>query len=89
MKKDEVINACEKLYKEFSANGIDIIFDDRNNVQAGFKFSDADLIGVPLQIIVGERGLKENMVEVKIRETGERLNVKLDVLLTKVKDLLK
>ncbi|MBK7105028.1 MAG: proline--tRNA ligase [Ignavibacteriae bacterium] len=88
MKKDEVVNACEKLFKQLNEENIEVIFDDRNNVQAGFKFSDADLLGMPLQIIVGERGLKENQVEVKVRSTGERINVKLDELLVKVKNLL-
>ena len=64
------------------------MFDDRVNLQAGFKFSDADLLGMPIQIIVGERGLKENQVELKIRATGERINVKLDELVGKVKELL-
>ncbi|MCP5061397.1 MAG: proline--tRNA ligase, partial [Ignavibacteriae bacterium] len=51
-------------------------------------FSDADLIGLPVQIIVGERGLKENQVELKIRATGDRMDVKLDELVSKIKELL-
>jgi prolyl-tRNA synthetase len=88
MKKESVIDASEKVNQDLTENGIDVIFDDRSNVQAGFKFSDADLLGMPLQVIVGERGLKENQVEVKIRATGERINVKLDELGTKIKELL-
>lgn len=89
MKKELVIEESEKIYSLFTENNISALFDDRNNVQAGFKFSDADLLGMPLQIIVGERGLKENKVEVKIRATGERIDVKLDELVVKVKELLK
>jgi len=89
MKKDIIINACGKIYSELSNSNIDVIYDDRNNVQAGFKFSDADLLGMPLQIIVGEKGLKENQVEIKIRATGERQKVKLDEIAEKVKELLK
>ena len=88
MKKESVIEASEKINSSFNENGITVLFDDRNNVQAGFKFSDADLLGMPIQIIVGERGLKENQVEVKIRATGERINVKLDELVGKVKELI-
>jgi prolyl-tRNA synthetase len=88
MKKETVIEACEKINAEMTNNGIEVIFDDRNNVQAGFKFSDADLLGMPLQIIVGERGLKEDQVEVKIRANGERINVKIAELITKIKELL-
>ncbi len=89
MKKEAVVNESEKIYKTLNDNGFDVLFDDRTNVQAGFKFSDADLIGLPVQIIVGERGLKENQVELKIRATGERMNVKLDELVTKVIELLR
>jgi prolyl-tRNA synthetase len=88
MKKDSVVEASEKINTELSENGIEVLFDDRVNLQAGFKFSDADLLGMPLQIIVGERGLKENQVELKVRASGERINVKLDELNSKVNELL-
>jgi len=89
MKKKAVINATEKIYKDLIEEGFDVLFDDRRTVQAGFKFSDADLIGLPIQIIVGERGLKENLVELKIRSTSERMDIKVDGLLSKVEELLK
>ena len=89
MKKQPVIEATEKIYKQLSENGFDVLFDDRKTVQAGFKFSDADLIGLPIQIIVGERGIKENKVEIKLRATGERIDVTLDELVSKVEELLK
>jgi prolyl-tRNA synthetase len=88
MKKEAVVNACEMINSELSENGIEVLFDDRLNLQAGFKFSDADLLGMPVQVIVGERGLKENSVEIKIRSTGERVNVDLDNLMNQIKDLL-
>ena len=89
MKKENVVTESEKIYAKLIENGFEVLFDDRNNVQAGFKFSDADLIGLPIQIIVGERGLKEGQVELKIRSNGERMNVKLDELVTKVEEILK
>ncbi len=89
MKKETVAAESEKIYKSLTEKGFEVLYDDRKSLQAGFKFSDADLIGIPIQIIVGERGLKENNVEIKIRSTGERINVKLDELITKVKELLK
>lgn len=89
MKKETVINESENIYKILSDNGFEVLFDDRRTVQAGFKFSDADLIGLPIQIIVGERGLKENQVELKIRATGDRMDVSLDELMSKIKKLLK
>ena len=54
-----------------SAAGIDPLYDDKND-RGGVKFSRMDLIGLPYQITVGPRGLKEGIVEVKTRATGER-----------------
>ncbi|GBD90871.1 proline--tRNA ligase [bacterium BMS3Abin04] len=89
MKKDKVIETSEKIYATLSQNGYEVLFDDRKGVQAGFKFADADLIGLPLQVIVGERALKENMIEIKVRRTGERVKVNLDKVYDKVAELLK
>ncbi len=89
MKKEPVIKASEEIYSKLKEAGYDVLFDDRNSVQAGVKFNDADLIGVPVQLIVGERGLKENKVEVKIRKTGERFNVELENILEEIKKLVK
>ncbi len=88
MKKEEIINASEKLYKELHDSGYEVLFDDRTDAQAGFKFNDADLLGMPVQIVVGEKKLKENSVEIKVRKTGERFDVKLDELHDKLKSIL-
>lgn len=87
MKKPDVAEAAEKIYTELKAKGYDVLFDDRD-AQAGFKFNDADLMGFPVQIIVGEKNLKENKAEVKVRKTGERLTVELSELYDKVIELL-
>ncbi|NOX17880.1 MAG: proline--tRNA ligase [Chlorobi bacterium] len=89
IKNEDVRRESNKLYDELTAKGYSVLFDDRANVQAGFKFNDADLIGVPLQIVVGDRGLKENSVEVKIRKSGERTKVNLDEIYSKIEDLVK
>jgi prolyl-tRNA synthetase len=73
----EVFEAGERIWRELAASGVEAIFDDRDE-RAGVKFNDADLIGWPLQVIVGKRGLAEGNVEVKDRATGERTNVPLD-----------
>ena len=88
MKKEEVAGKCEEIYKELTEAGYDVLLDDRKDLQAGFKFNDADLIGVPFQIVVGDKGLKENSVEVKNRRTGEREKVALDSLYGKLKELM-
>ncbi len=69
--------ACEKIYKGLSAKGRDVLYDDRNQ-PGGAKFATMDLIGLPWQVIVGPRGLKEGIAEVKNRKTGARENVALD-----------
>ncbi len=88
MKKESVVDACEKIYGELTSQGYDVLYDDRRDVQAGVKFADADLIGLPLQVIVGERGLKEGAVEIKIRKSNERVKVSLEDLIGKVKELI-
>jgi prolyl-tRNA synthetase len=69
--------ACETLYAQLAAAGIEPLYDDTKD-RAGAKFSRMDLIGLPDQIIVGPRGLKEGKVEIKDRKTGERLEMSPD-----------
>ena len=77
---DDVVEpAAEKLAAELVEMGFEVAIDDRNE-RAGVKFADADLIGWPLQIVVGKRGLAEGKVEVKRRRTGERKDVSLSAL---------
>jgi prolyl-tRNA synthetase len=66
MHEKEVVEASEKIYKLCSAEGLDILLDDRD-LRPGVKFKDADLMGTPLRITVGERTLKQGMVELKLR----------------------
>ena len=68
---------CEYLHDKMDAAGIDPLYDDRED-RGGVKFSRMDLIGLPYQIIVGPRGLKEGGVEIKVRATGERLNLPVE-----------
>jgi len=63
--------ACERLYAELTAKGIETLYHDRDE-RPGAKFATADLIGIPWQILVGPRGLAEGKVEVKRRADGER-----------------
>jgi prolyl-tRNA synthetase len=63
--------ACEGLYAELAAKGVETLYDDREE-RPGAKFATADLIGIPWQILVGPRGLAEGKVEVKRRADGER-----------------
>jgi prolyl-tRNA synthetase len=70
----EVANA---IYKNLLAMDIDAVLDDRNE-RPGVKFKDCDLIGIPLRVAVGERGLKEGMVDIKLRTEKEPVRVGKD-----------
>ena len=66
-----VIAEAERVYAELQARGIDVLYDDRD-VSPGVKFADADLVGVPVQLVVGAKGVGRGVVERKVRATGER-----------------
>jgi prolyl-tRNA synthetase len=68
--------ACEQLYRELSAKGVDVLYDDTDQ-RAGGKFATADLIGIPWQVLVGPKGLADGTVELKRRADGSRCNVAL------------
>ncbi|MEZ4598403.1 MAG: proline--tRNA ligase [Syntrophotaleaceae bacterium] len=70
-REEEVLAAAEKLYAELLQEGVEVLFDDRDE-RPGSKFKDADLIGIPLRLTVGARGLKEGAVELQVRAGGER-----------------
>jgi prolyl-tRNA synthetase len=74
MQSDGVVAAAEELYVELSQEGFEVLLDDRDE-RGGVKFKDADLVGIPIQVVIGERGLATGEVEVKIRKSGVRHKV--------------
>ncbi|MFA5168270.1 MAG: proline--tRNA ligase, partial [Candidatus Omnitrophota bacterium] len=78
---DKVRVAAEKIYEDLTKAGKDVLFDDRDE-RAGVKFNDADLVGIPTQLVVGERGLKAGKVEVKDRQTSATKLVDLHSLVS-------
>ena len=76
---------AEKIYQELLDSGIDVLYDDRKE-SAGVKFADADLIGVPIRITLGNRSLKEKKVEVKLRATGETTSYDIENLAKEIKE---
>ena len=66
--------ASEQLYKELEDQHIEVLLDDRNE-RGGVKFNDADMIGTPYHIIIGDKGLAKNTIEVKDRKTGEKIHL--------------
>ncbi|WP_224702479.1 proline--tRNA ligase [Devosia aquimaris] len=79
--------ACDALYAELTAAGIDMLYDDRDQ-GAGAKFTTADLIGIPYQIILGPRGLKSGEAEIKHRKTGERETLPIAAAVARLKSLI-
>jgi prolyl-tRNA synthetase len=71
---DDTDAACEALYRELTAKGVEVLYDDTDQ-RAGAKFAAADLIGIPWQILVGPKGLAEGKLEVKRRSDGTRENL--------------
>lgn len=88
MNNKDIVLTSNQVYQKLTEAGIETLFDDRPNVTPGFKFKDADLLGMPLQVIVGEKGLKNHQIEIKKRKTGERIMVGIDEALSKIKQLL-
>lgn len=72
--------AADTLYEELRAAGVEVLYDDRE-ASPGVKFADADLLGMPTQIIVGAKGLARGVIETKDRRSGERGEVAVDAVL--------
>ncbi len=64
---EAVLRETDKIYESLQKNNIEVLFDDRRTVSAGEKFADADLLGMPYRVVVSERSMKENGIEVKKR----------------------
>ncbi len=78
-----VMAAAEEIYFALEKLGIEVLYDDRDE-RPGVKFKDNDLIGIPIRIVVGSKGLAEGKVEVKIRSTGEVMSLSLDEVVSTV-----
>lgn len=76
--KDEAsVALAEEIYVKLQKHGIETVIDDRNE-RPGVKFKDADLIGYPVRVVVGPKTIQNNSLEVKLRKTGEVLQLPLD-----------
>lgn len=83
-----VMKKAEKLYKDLEKKGVEVLFDDRDE-GAGSKFKDADLIGIPLRIVVSKRTLENDGVEWKLRAEKEAKSVKFDGLVKEILNFVK
>jgi len=73
----KVAKAAQKLYRDLKKENIEVLYDDRQNKNPGEKFAESDLIGIPYRIVVSERTLAKNSVEVKERSKGAVKMVKI------------
>jgi len=80
------IRASARLYDDLLASGIEVLWDDREE-RAGVKFNDADLIGAPFQLVVGDKGLADGVVELKVRRTGTKSRVPLTDIVSHLRKL--
>jgi len=73
----EVAGAADGLYERLVAGGVEVLYDDRD-LSPGVKFKDAELLGLPLQVVVGAKSLARGVVEWRDRATGEERELALD-----------
>lgn len=87
-KSEEVMGAAKKLYDEMEDKADEVVLDDRNE-RAGIKFKDADLIGYPVRVTIGKKWQQTGNVEIRLRRTGEVIEVPLEECHDKVMEILK
>jgi prolyl-tRNA synthetase len=83
---EKTTDTAARLYADLIAAGIEVLWDDRTD-RAGVKFNDADLIGAPFQLVIGDKGLADGVVEVKIRRTGIKSRIAPSELVAHLKQL--
>ena len=87
IKIDLLKETAEQLYQDISEKGVEALYDDREETP-GVKFKDADLIGIPLRITLGEKNLKKGLVEIKKRKTGEIILVRKEETVSKIREMI-
>ncbi|SVD51547.1 uncharacterized protein METZ01_LOCUS404401, partial [marine metagenome] len=70
VEKEEVAEISNQLYETLTQNGVDVLYDDRAE-SAGVKFKDADLIGLPIRVVVSTRNIKQGVVEIELRSRND------------------
>ena len=88
IKNADVVKISENIYQTLRGSGIEVLLDERDE-RPGIKFKDADLIGMPIHIIIGEKNMKDNKVEIKVRKDGRRIIIPLIDIKDTVAGLIK
>jgi len=83
VKDEKSMDLAEEMYAALEQKGFEVLMDDRDE-RAGIKFKDADLIGIPFRIIIGEKNLKEGLVEFKERKSGNVEKIKIEEAVEKI-----
>jgi prolyl-tRNA synthetase len=84
--QEQIFNVAEDLYSLLNQSGIQVVIDDREE-SAGIKFKDADLLGIPIHIVIGQRTLKEDSVEIKLRKGGISKKVRIEEVESEIKSI--
>ena len=86
-KEDRVFDVAEDISSQLEAQGISVMIDDRRGTSPGVKFKDAELIGIPVIVVVG-KALENDLVEVRIRKSGDKQEVPVATAVTTIADLV-
>ncbi len=85
--QEQILKTAEDLYSILDQSGIQVVIDDRDE-SAGVKFKDADLVGIPIHLVIGQRTLKEDSVEIKLRKGGVSKKVKVEEVVKEIRSIL-
>ena len=84
----EVTEVAERVYRQLQEAGVEVLYDDRDE-RAGVKFNDADLLGIPLRLTIGARGVKNSVAELKLRNGDEIRELPLDDIVSQIQAVVK
>lgn len=84
----EVKKSADAMYGELTGKGYEVLYDDRDDISPGVKFKDADLLGMPLQLVISEKNMKNDEIEVKFRKSGDRDKIKYSDIFNRLPNLL-
>ncbi len=85
---EEVRQEAEKVYEILNQAGFEVLYDDRKT-SPGVKFAESELMGIPVRIVISPRTMENNVYEVAIRQSGEKINLQTEELVSKLNELLK
>ena len=84
-KEKSIVDKAEQLYNKLNEEKIEVLWDERDEVSAGVKFADADLIGIPIRLVISPRSIEKNGIEVKLRSSSEEKVIETDKVIDWIK----